>query len=514
MLAPLAGRITAAARFIGGLRGWRRNLTAFLFGICATLTLAPFFIFLFIIPAFTGLFWLINAAPTRRRIFFDGWWWGWGFYISGLYWFCIALLTDAEKFAWLLPFALFGLTAVIAVYCGIACWLMSWIRARGCTRIFIFSVIWMGVEIARAHWFSGFPWNLAGYAFGFSDATLQLASLVGIYGLTWLAMLLGASFAALPEKRGVAFVVVVWGVFFLGIDWGAWRLHGAPQEFVPNVMLRLVQANIAQPHKWDPKLQVQGMREHLRLTNAPGLDKITHIIWPETAIPYVVKAGTPLLSAIGNSLPPGKLLITGSLRAEDEDIWNSLIAVTPEGRIAGSYDKAKLVPFGEFQPLRAFVPKSWMTPVGDRDFSRGPGAQTLSWPGLPPLSPLICYEVIFPDLVVAPGTRPELLLNVTNDAWFGMSSGPHQHFEMARMRAVEQGLPLVRVANTGITAVIDGYGRIVASLPLGMQGLLDSRLPKAENLYTIYNKTPNIFLALLIFAAVLLTVAQRKRQNN
>ncbi len=499
------------------LAGWRRNVTAFLLGVLATLTLAPFYLFLLLIPAFGGLLLLLDGASTPRRAFLDGWWWGWGFYMSGLYWFCIALLTEPEKFAWLIPFALLGLTGVIAIYSGVACWLTAWTKTRGLTRIIVFSTIWTVVEYARGHLFTGFPWNLPGYVFGFSDATLQLASLVGAYGLTFFAVLLGASFAGISKKRGVIVVAAVWSIFIIGAIWGKLRL---PEPYIVNnaegVRLRLVQAAIQQHHKWDPRLRMQGLQEHVRLTQSPGLENVTHVIWPETAVPYTLRPDTPLARMLGSAVPEDTMLITGTLRAEGEglSIWNSLAALDHQGNIVGSYDKVKLVPFGEFLPFRALIPASWLTPVGDTDFSSGPQAQTFQWPSLPPMMPLICYEAIFPEWGLDASPRPQWLLNLTNDAWFGISSGPYQHFAMARMRAAEQGVPLVRVANTGITAVVDGYGRVVASLGLGEQGVLDSSLPQARREETTYARYNNRFLQLLIIFSLLLAVWQRIRQKN
>lgn len=503
------------ARTLAGLKGWRRNAAAFTCGALSTLTLAPFFAFPLLIPSFTGLLWLLDGARTRRRLFFDGWWWGWGFHMTGLYWFCVALLTDAENFAWLIPFALFGLTGVIALYSGIACWLMGFVRVRGAARIAAFAAAWTWVELARGGLFTGFPWNLAGYAFGFSGASLQMASLVGAYGLTFFAVLLGASLAAcLQGRRGLMLATALWGLFFLGLGWGQWRLATAEavpesERFVEGVMLRLVQADIEQAHKWDPALQMQGLQKHVQLTESPGLEKVTHVIWPETAVPYVLQEDSNLSRLLGGILPPGKILITGTLRGEEDKdglhLWNSLMAIDHEGKIAGAYDKNRLVPFGEFQPLRRFVPKEWMTPVGDKDFEWGGSNRLLDWPGLPPLTPLICYEAIFPGMAQPPQGRPQMLINVTNDAWFGTSTGPHQHFHMARMRAVEQGVPLVRVANTGISAVIDPYGTIVTSLGLGKQGVLDSKLPKANNDATIFSVYSKLFLLLLMFISITLT---------
>ncbi|MDE3017051.1 MAG: apolipoprotein N-acyltransferase [Pseudomonadota bacterium] len=537
--------------------GWKRNAVAFLCGVMATLTLAPFFIFPLIIPAFAGLLWLMENAPTGRRAFWDGWWWGYGFYISGLYWFCIALMTDPEKFAWLIPFALFGLTAVIAVYCGVACWLTILLippvhGENKKVRIFIFSVVWTCVEYARGHLFGGFPWNLAGYSFGFSDVSVQMASLVGVYGLTFFAVLLGSSFAVIfpspfvgegqgvslkneplslasshrergDKKSAVLFLIAIWILFAAGMGWGGWRLHEAGRipasaRNVSGVRLRLVQGNVPQSDKWDPKLQMQGVETYLRLTQLPGLDKATHVIWPETAVPFPVRAHTPLARALGNGVPPGVVLITGALRAEGINpakreaanfrIWNSLVAINHHGDIVGTYDKARLVPFGEFLPFRKWLPEFLTTPAGDIDFSRGPGRETLEWPGLPPIFPMICYEAIFPGRL--PPERPGLLLNVTNDAWFGDSIGPRQHFEMARMRAVEQGVPLVRVANTGITAIVDSFGRVISSLTLGVQGVMDTGLPVAQPEPTVFGRNGNLLLLILILAVIFLTIKQRR----
>ena len=519
----IALSIRPLSRKIGSLTGWRRNLAAFIFGVFSTLTLAPFFLFPLLIPSFSGLLWLLDSAPSRKRMFLDGWWWGWGFYMTGLYWFCIALMTDTEKFGWLIPPTLFGLTAVIALYSAVACWLMSWIWVRGISKIVVFTIVWTLVEYARGHLFTGFPWNLPGYSFGFSDASLQMASLVGIYGLSWFAVLLGTSPVALgARKGGMVYFSVLWALFLLGSFWGAGRLHEADSipeaaRFVPGILLRLVQADIEQPHKWDPKLQIQGLREHVALTHSPGLENVTHIIWPETAVPMVLSKGALLTRKLGDMLPPGKILITGSLRSEGEgeswQIWNSLMGLDHDGAIVGSYDKIHIVPFGEFLPFRRWLPKEWLTPVGDTDFSTGAGGHLIEFPGLPPTLPLICYEVIFPEFSLPDEVRPKLLLSVTNDAWFGTSTGPYQHFEMARMRAVEQGVPLVRSANTGISAVVNSFGQVIASIPLGVKGIIDAKLPVAQSEATIYNKIKKIVIPFLWVVGLLLVLKQYIRRN-
>lgn len=483
-------------RSFSKLTGYRRNLLAFVFGVCATLTLAPIYIFPLIIPAYGGLFWLISNATTKKRAFADGWWWGFGFFTTGLYWFCIALLTDPEKFAWAIPFCLLGLNGIIALYPAVACLLyfLTFTNYRLQTtdyrKCFAFSLIWLVVEYARGHLFSGFPWNLAGYSFGFSDISLQLASVIGIYGLTFFAVLLGASITIIRTSRILP--LIIWSLFIISLIWGNYRLGNAKEGEATGTVLRLVQANIQQNHKWNPLLQKQGLDEHIRLTVSESLDKITHVIWAETATPYALRDNTPLTKYLGNSLPNGVKLITGALRVDGDEsnynIYNSAVMLDNGGKIIGNYDKHALVPFGEFIPLRFLIPSWLKLPVGDKDFSRGHGVQTENWQGLPPVSVLVCYEGIFPETAVDANNRPAWLLNITNDAWFGMSSGPYQHFEMARMRAVEQGLPLVRVANTGITAYIDEYGRIKGKIDLGTQGILDVELHKSTLDGTIYSK--------------------------
>lgn len=503
------------------MTGVKRNALAFALGIGATLALPPFFALPLLILAFGGLYWLIRHAPSGRRAFADGWWWGWGFHISGLYWFCIALLTDPDKFAWLIPFALFALTAVIALYHGIACWAWKRIGGRGVSGIFLFSVVWTLAEYARGHLFSGFPWNLAGYSFTASDALMQLASLIGIYGLTWFAVFLGALPVALLDKeilRRQASIAVgtAYALLIAGGVWGASELQ-EDTAYVPDVRLRLVQANIAQHRKWEPEFQMQGLQEYVRLTRSPGLENITHVIWPETAVPYAIRPGTPLMQMLGSAVSASGYLITGVLRVEGDErdfsLFNGIVALNHKGDIVGSYDKSRLVPFGEFVPLRFLLPEAWLTPVGPKDFSRGRGAQTLSWPGLPPLNPLICYEVIFPEYVDK-AARPQWLLNLTNDAWFGLSSGPYQHFHMARLRAVEQGVPLVRVANTGITAIVDNHGRIISRLGLEETGIIDSGLPAAKPQPTLYFSYGFLILPMLTLMALVLRISQRRLKNN
>ena len=295
---------------------------------------------------------------------------------------------------------------------------------------------------------------------------------------------------------------------------GALRLAGAGTGTIDGVRLRLVQANVAQHHKWKPELREALFKRHLQLSAQDGVEGITHIIWPETAIPYFIADDPLRRQAIAAVVPRDGLVISGALRksageAESVDLWNSVYAIDDQGRIVGSYDKFHLVPFGEYVPFRQVLTFAKIT-YGAIDFSAGPGPRTLRLPGLPPVSPLICYEAIFPHQVVDRDDRPKWLLNVTNDAWFGLSSGPFQHFASARVRAVEQGLPLVRAANTGISGVVDAYGRVTARLGLGHAGVVDATLPVALDGLTPYARWGDAtLLALLAFVAAIGAVVAR-----
>jgi apolipoprotein N-acyltransferase len=362
---------------------------------------------------------------------------------------------------------------------------------------------------------TGFPWNLAGYGWAFSDWASQSVAWIGIYGLTALTVLAAALPSVLVggsrgDRRALA---AVWLIFAAMVCAGGWRLHGAEAGDVPGVRLRIVQANISQHHKWDPALQMQGMERYMALSVQLGLKDITYVIWPETAVPYVLSENSTLGSILAQAVPPGGVLLTGTMRAEGQDetfrIWNSLVALNDKGAWLAWYDKHKLVPFGEFVPLRSVLPVEKIT-HGNVDFSAGPGPRTLTAGSAPPFSPLICYEAIFPEAAADAGQRPGWLLNVTNDAWFGISSGPYQHLAMARFRAIEQGVPLVRAANTGISVVTDAYGRVLAELPLGTQGVLDHALPRALGESTLGSAIDKYFLPLILLLGIFTFVYSRR----
>ena len=526
------------ARRTAALAGWPRRLVAVGLGALVSAALPPFFAVPLLGVAFTGFVWLIDGAGSARSparaAFAVGWWFGFGYFMTGLYWITNALLVDADRFGWLVPFATSGLSAGLAIFSGLAAAAVRLSGARGAGRVVALAVAWTALEWLRGQILSGFPWNLVGTAWVFSDALSQTVALTGAYGLSLLTVALAAAPATLGDpvnggadagtgRRRWAAVVVMTALF--GVLWaaGAARLALAPAKVdpaaegsdgsvVPGVRLRLVQANIDQRLKWSPSERAANFRKYLEMTKGPGFENVTHVIWPETAVPYIVARDAGARAAIAAVVPPKGLVITGAIRAtpvgvKPFQVWNSAHAIDESARIVETYDKFHLVPFGEYVPLRGVLPLKKIT-RGAVDFSAGPGPRTLALPGLPPVSLLICYEVIFPGNVLDPGDRPRWLLNLTNDAWFGESTGPYQHFAAARLRAVEEGLALVRVANTGISAVIDPYGRVIARLGLGDEGVLDSPLALPLEALTPYARFGNwILLGLLTIAIGLAFIA-------
>ena len=527
---PLAGLAARTA----ALTGWRRYGLAALLGAAAALAFEPFNLIPLLVPAFVGLVWLADGASRRRAVFAAGWWFGVGHFALGLYWVTLSFLVEPEKFAWMIPFVILGMSGGLALFPAGAVLLASRCRGRGAGRVLYLAVAWTALEWVRGHVLTGFPWNLIGNVWTANDETMQLASLTGIYGLSLLTILIAALPATLGDRRApaagsglrpwrasavaAALLIGMWG-------FGAARLasagdgagSGAADAAAPGVRLRIVQANIAQTLKWRRDLRAAHLAEFIELSRGPGFAGIDIVIWPETAAPYFLGQNARRRLQAAGAAPPGGVLITGAPRTESRTgpnrrrFWNSLHAIRPSGEIAATYDKHHLVPFGEYVPLRRYLDLEKIT-QGRTDFTPGPGPRTLAVAGLPSFGPLICYEAIFSGSVLDPAARPAWLLNLTNDAWFGVSSGPYQHLASARLRAVEQGLPLVRAANTGISAVVDAYGRVVAHIGLNRKGVVDVSLPKPIFPVTMYGRFGDgIPLILLLITAVAGFAISRRR---
>jgi len=460
---------------------------ATLAGMLAALTLPPLYLVFLLFPAFSLLYLLINQPISKRKAFFTGWWWGMGYFTPSLYWICISLYVEPEKFAWLTPFALLGLPSILGIYIGLATLASHLIFKKKplpeVLKVLIFAVMLGCAEYVRGHLFTGFPWNLIGYSMSFSDISIQSVKFGGIYGLSVMVIVLSTLPALyfttknwlIPNLAG-AIIIIAYGVF------GTLTLQSHPTHF-SQIKLRLVQGNIPQTAKMTAQHAMEGLKKYRDLSISQPLEGIAAVIWPEGAIPYYVASHQNINQQLVKDYPGNTLLLAGGLGGLDDaqhwQTWNSLFVLDNAGNIKATYNKHHLVPFGEYIPFRNILPLENIA-GGHGDFEEGKGADTIQLATLPPFSPLICYEAIFPEIATDHLHKAKWLLNITNDAWFGTSSGPYQHLAMARMRAVENHLPLVRVANTGVSAIIDPMGRVVATLPLNHTGLLDYYLPDAE----------------------------------
>ena len=489
-----------------GESGGRKYAFAFLLGAVSTLSLPPLgavFIFLLTVPAFAAL---TSACATRREAFLAGWAFGGGYFIIGFYWISFALTVDLKSFGWVIPLSAILGPGVFALYYGFiplaAC---RW-RENAAAHALATALAWAAIEWLRGHAFTGFPWNLPSYGWHRVPPVLQINSLIGAYGLTLVTLLWAMTpvFWRHGQKKAASALVFSFLAAFL---FGAWHLHSNPPSLT-QTPLRIVQPNIPQSLKWEPSSIEKNFQHLLRLTN--GAEERSLVVWPETAVIADAAQLQGTAARVARVLKAGSFLLTGALYMEGGNFYNSLLAFDAAGKKAGFYAKHHLVPFGEYIPFREYLN---LTPVAAGiamvgDFTPGGGIATLSLspPGhLPKVSPLVCYEVIFPGAVASADDRPDWLANVTNDAWYGHTAGPHQHFEIARVRAIEEGLPLARAANTGISGIIDPLGRVVAQLPLGSEGVIDARLPAplAPTPYARFGDLPFFALMGLLGLAVM-----------
>jgi apolipoprotein N-acyltransferase len=459
---------------------------------------------------FVATAWRDAARPLAA--FRRGTAFGLGFFLVGLYWVGIAFFVDAERFGLLAVPAVLLLCLGLGLTVGAAAAvtaLRHWRQVEA--QALAFAAAWTIAEPLRGGLGLQFPWNPIASVWSVSDITLQAVAYAGTYGLSLLtvaaACLTAPLFLARPAGRRLAIAAPVL-LTLLIVGLGAWRLHGSHPPPPTDIQLRVVQASVAQHHKWDPQLRLAWFRRHLELSATPHNPAPRIIVWPESAVPYEVEREAEVREYLQTVVPPGGALLVGGDRYDLDKrpptASNSLFVLDDHGDVTARYDKVDLVPFGEFLPLRPVLRRVGLKKLtsGTLDFVPGPGRVTLPILDLPPASPLICYEAAFPGRATASGERPAWLANITNDGWFGTSSGTFQHLAMARMRAVEEGLPLVRAANTGISVVTDAYGRILARLGLNESGVIDVALPAA-----LPEPSPARRAGALLFPALLLIVA-------
>ena len=454
----------------------RADLAAFGLGLLSALALPPVHAIPELLIAVPGLLALLDRASGARQAARRGWWFGFGNHLIGLYWITEAILFEAARFWWLVPLAVPATAAGLAVFIALAC-AVARMAPAGWPRALALAGAWVLMDLARQFVLTGFPWNPWGSVWeipgALGDVFIQPAAWVGVHGLT-LATLMLAAVPALGWRWRIGGAVLL----------AAWAAAGLvrldqPMPPAPGLSVVLLQGNVAQGQKFDQAFAVRIFRHYLDLAaqgraaagSGPAVE-----VWPETAFPGLLDLDARARAAIEQA-DDGVPSLIGSVRFDEQRRpRNSLFALLSDGAIAGVYDKWHLVPFGEYIP--AWLPLPLMVLPGEA-FAMGPGPRTLHVPGLPPFGALICYEAIFSGEIVDPAERPAWLVNVTNDAWFGDSSGPRQHLAAARMRAVEEGLPLMRAANTGISAGFDGRGRELGRIGMRTSGVLALPLPPA-----------------------------------
>jgi apolipoprotein N-acyltransferase len=513
--------------------GWKRAVIALLAGAASSLAMEPFNAWPVLFVTFPLATWLIDGAGAGRlkgipAAALSGWLFGLGYFVPGLYWIGNAFLVDAQTFAWLMPFAVLGLPAYLALFTSLGFALARWIWTRDASRILALAAALTISEWLRGHALTGFPWNAFGYALTEPLALAQTASLIGLWGLTFLSVAIFASPAALIDGSSrrpwtapatAAVLLVAMGVY------GAIRLSRHPTEFADHVTLRIMQPNLEQDARFNYSAKASVMHKYLTLSDratgphSAGVNGATILIWPESAFPFFLAREADAMAQIADLLPKGTILITGSVRAPDlppgvriTRAYNSIYVIDDDGSILSIYDKLHLVPFGEFLPFQSLMEKLGFVQLTkvQGGFIPGKTRRTIDLPNAPSVLPLICYEAIFPGDIESRGGRPGWIVNLTNDGWFGISTGPYQHLQQARLRAIEEGLPLVRAANTGISVVTDPVGRIVARLDLGVEGVLDSRLPAATS-PPPYARAGDVPAAIMVIIGLALAIRRRRK---
>jgi apolipoprotein N-acyltransferase len=534
----LTKKLRAAALAIILSWGWKRAVIALLAGALSALAMAPFNAWPVLFLTFPVAVCLIDGAASGRwrgvpAAAMSGFWFGLGYFVPGLYWIGYAFLVDAPTFAWLMPFAVLGLPAYLALFPALGFALARLFWTKDASRVLALAVGLTSTEWLRGHALTGFPWNALGYALSEPLALAQTASLIGLWGMTFLAIAIFASPAALIDGRSRGpkpWLAPITALLLLAamLIFGAVRLTLQPTTMVANVKLRIMQPNLQQDVKFNYAAKAEVMQKYLTLSDrasgpqSTGVRDTNILIWPESAFPFFLTREADAMAQIADLLPKGTVLITGSVRAPDlppgvrvTRAYNSIYVIDHDGSVLSVYDKLHLVPFGEYLPFQDLMEKLGFVQLTKviGGFIPGTRRRAMEIPDAPRVLPLICYEAIFPGNVAPRDDRPGWMVNLTNDGWFGISTGPYQHLQQARLRAIEEGLPMVRAANTGISAVIDSSGRIVARLGLGTEGVLDSKLPAALP-PTIYARVGDIPATIMMAAALLLVTRRRAARRK
>lgn len=471
-------------------------------GSLSALGFAPLFYSPLTLLSFIVFLRFLRVSSSPKQAFWWGWFFSFGYFVAGLYWIAHCFAVDWDRFWFLYPLTLLGLPGFLSFYGACVGWLTRYFIKEGSPLVpsfVLFACFWVLSEYGRTYLFSGFPWNLLGYIWGKSLVISQVASLGGVYGLSLITLLLSGSLDLLWRRkiRENKRELISFGLLLLGlIIYGQYRLLNQPWQdpLPPSVRGRLVQPNIPQKDKWTLDKRWENFQQHIALSLLPSDKPLDMVIWPESVLFAKLLKEPSYRKAIRRIIPRQGIFILGAVRLykmEEIHLANSILVLDHLGRLLGKYDKSHLVPFGEFIPFSRFLPLRKLT-EGARDFTPGLGPTTMDLTprgiSVPPFTPLVCYEVIFPQGVRQSPDEPQAqwILNVTNDGWYGHTSGPYQHLVAAQFRSIEQGMPLIRVANTGISAVFDGYGRRLHKLSLNREGIIDFDLPAALSIRPLY----------------------------
>lgn len=513
------------------LWGWRRALAALAAGALAAMAQPPFDFLAACFIAFPVLVWLLDGAASapgeglaRRTLqpFMIGWWFGFGYFVAGLWWTGAALLVEAELFAWALPFAVIGLPALLAVFWGLATLLARLAWSDGAGRIAALAAGFAVAEWLRGFVLTGFPWNPIGQAAMPVPLLMQSVGAVGMDGVNALAVFVFAAPALLAARRGrMAGLGMAALAIVLHAGYGAWRLGTAEPSPPALLSVRIVQPSVDQAQKWDASVRQRIFSSLLDLSAQPpaeGAEPAELIIWPETSVPFILSEQPQALVALAGLVGDGRALMAGAVRIEgeraDARYYNSIVTIDSSGEIVDAADKLWLVPFGEFMPLADMLSRIGVQKLVRSVSAFTPGSQRrlLSAPGGATALPFICYEIIFPGAAGHGDTAADFILNVTNDAWFGDTPGPYQHFRQAQLRAVEAGRPLVRAANNGISGVVDAYGRVIDAFALDVVGTLDVEVPR-QRLTSPTGRPAAAGLAIVILLALWAATGMRRRAD-
>ncbi|MES0810307.1 apolipoprotein N-acyltransferase [Roseibium sp. SCPC15] len=514
--------------------GWQRRLLCVLCGAVTAFALPPYGLAPLLLLTFPCFVWLLDGAletgsgqklKRLRTGFALGWLFGFGYFLSGLWWIGSAFLVEADRYAWIMPFAVLAMPMGLALFTGLGTAIAGLFWSDRFRRILLLAACLTLADWVRGHVLTGFPWNAFGYGVADYLSLAQTASLVGIYGLTFLVVVISAAPSVLADSKplgqrlGVVGLAVV--ILLLMAAFGSFRLWNKPALFA-DLDIRIVQPSIDQKDKWRPELRDEIFQTYLDMTEAPlggdarvGQPRI--VVWPESAVPFLLTQEPGALFRIARVLGENTELVTGANRAEVSadgyDYFNSVYVIDNDGAVQGIYDKVRLVPFGEYVPLQELLEKTGISSLAGpfAGFEAGYQRRVLETSSGFGFLPLICYEAIFPGAASPKSGEPAFLLNVTNDAWFGRTPGPHQHFAQARIRSIETGIPLIRAANTGISAIVDGTGSVVAKLDIFEKGIIDGKLPQ-RSAKTLYGTTGD--LPVLVISIFLLAFAAASQYNR